>query len=255
LSERVYWDDEEKRKLIESVFVMRQNDPDSSLISIINRAQAQFPPDRQRNIPSVKVIPWLSDGLKERFRDMREKARALDSAKTEANAAKQNQTELRQQLNGLVEKARKDALKRLDTEDLVIEIMARMDASNNALLARVEALERKVGNGAPKPALASKPIAKKKPTILVVGMLPDQANNLQRRFQARADLRFLAGDAAGRSTPHAQAVVINGKFVAHKTQDLVRSAYSQLKHIHIVHGGQSIVASKIEEVLNLITDE
>lgn len=258
---RVYWSEDEKRKLIDTVFVMRQTDPDSSLISIINEAQEQFSPDRQRNIPSVKVIPWLSEQLQARFAEMRGKASALASAKTEVTTARQGQQELKTRLNQLVQKAREEAIGKMSTEDLAIELLSRMDSNQRELLERVNELEREVKRlksapvainqvtgttiRLPDAALLHPPRIR---TILVIGMLSEQEHNLTNKFKDRADLRFMRGDDVRSKLPQVDNVILNGKFTAHKVQERVRSVVGNL--LEFVSGGQSIVAQKIEEIIN-----
>ena len=249
MTDRVYWDDDEKRKLVDAVFVMRQNDPDSSLISIINRAQAQLPKDRQRNIPSVKAIPWISDALKLRFRGLRDKARALDNAKTEATSAKQGQSQLKDRLNELVTKAREEAISKMSIEDLVVELASRMAINQQEVIDRIEALERRAP-APPRVDLSDPSIGPtgSKKTILVVGMLPEQENNLRAKFKGRVDLRFMRGNDVKSTLPYAGHIILNGKFIAHKTQSRVKSLAGGARVI-IVHGGQSAVANKIEEII------
>lgn len=258
---RVYWSDDEKRELIDSVFVMRQTDPDSSLIAIINRVQEQFPPDRQRNIPSVKVIPWLSEQLRERFAEMRRKASALANAKTEVTTVKQGQQALKERLNELVKKAREEAIGKMSTEDLAFELLSRMDANQQELHSRMNELEREVttlksarhmvnqvtGTTIRLPNATMTPAPKPK-TILVIGMLQEQANNLIKKFKGRAGLRFMRGDDVRSTFPQVDHVILNGKFTAHKVQARVKSQIGEL--LEIVSGGQSIVAQKIEEIIN-----
>jgi len=246
--ERIYWNDDEKHKLIDAVFVMRQNDPDSSLISIINRAQAQLPKDRQRTIPSVKVIPWLSEALKTKFRDMREKARALESAKTEATTAKKTQSDLKQRLTDMVSDARRDAIKKTSTEDLLIEIMARVETQHQEILQRLARLE---GRAVPVKVEIPKPKPEKKlPRVLVVGMLASQSHEISARFKGRAELLFLPSDGHERGIPQADVAIINSRFTPHDTQNKVLDAFNNRGAAgHTVHGGVSAVITKIGEIL------
>jgi hypothetical protein len=245
MAERVYWNDEEKRKLVDAVFVMRQNDPDSSLISIINRAQKQFPKDRQRNIPSVKVIPWLSDEVKARFKEQREKVRALDNAKTEASTAKQNQTDLKAKLNKLVDDARTDAIKKTSTEDLLIEVIARLELNQQEVNKRLAVLERKFDK--PLAPAAPAPEPKKLPSFLVVGLLPQQQGIIAARFRGRAKLQFMDGDDANRKMPQADYAILNSRWVKHKAQERLTSGFRG--SVHLVNGGLGTIGDRIEELL------
>ena len=134
---RIYWDEDEKAHVVEAVFSMRQKDPESSLIAIINRAQQQLPKERRRSIPSVQSVPWVKDAIQNLFAEQREKARVVERTKQSATAAKERQQQLQTQLQELTKKARETALQESSLEDLLIEVIGRITSGQEDLQQRV----------------------------------------------------------------------------------------------------------------------
>lgn len=248
---RIYWDEAEKTRVVEAVFAMRQNDPESSLIAIINRAQKQLPKDRRRSIPSVKAIPWIRIELQKMFDEQRKKARSAESADQAAESAKERQARLQEQLQGMVKKARESALQEAEIEELVGEVLGRFIKDHEDLRRRVNLLEAKVENSfraAPAPAPVTQPA--KLPTVLVVGLLPDQQNKVRAHFRNAADMRFLGSNERSKGVPQADAAVINTKFIPHNLQSLVqRKLAATGGKVYLVSGGLSSVIERVEQLL------
>ena len=168
---RIFWTDEEKNRIVERVFSMRQNDPESSLTAIVNRAMSQLPEDRRRQVPSVKVIPWLPEAIKTRFAAQRELVRDHKHAKSVAEVAEQRHTSMRDQLREALDTARREALSKSTLVDLFTAIVEKVKAGDSdevrRLKERVERLERGVSQSSASPASA--PVAKL-PSVLIVGL-------------------------------------------------------------------------------------
>jgi hypothetical protein len=245
---RIRWSEEEKAKIVDRVFSMRQNDPESSLTSIIQRAQQQLPEERRRNIPSVKSIPWLAEAIKRRFAELRKAEQEIKSLKMAATTAQNNSEMLKARLNAMLEEAKSSALEEADVETLLVVLIEKLTAPNEALhglIRRIEALEQKVNRKPLPPSKIAAP-AKKLPTILVVGMLGQQASRLRAQFQNAANLLFFAAGTT-QSVPKADAAVINAKFIPHKTQEFIQSQFKG--KVYLTSGGISSVVDTIEKIL------
>jgi len=60
----ILWNDEEKDQLIEFTYRMRLNDPESTLLALLHKAQKQIlPHHRHRTIQSLVSVPWLNQGI------------------------------------------------------------------------------------------------------------------------------------------------------------------------------------------------
>ena len=253
---RIFWNDEEKAQIIERVFSMRQNDPESSLTAIVNRAVAQLPQDRQRQIPSVKSIPWLPEAIKARFAQQRKLVRDNEQAKTTAATAEQQRKDLKSQLTAMVDKARRDALAEADLPTLLIAVADQLLPDDGSELVeikkRVERLELALSERAavlapePEPAPAPEP---KKPSILVVGMLANQNRELMTHFGKDVSLLFMDRDDEKGRVPLASAVVVNAKFIRHALQSRIQSEMHGRAKVYLVKGGLTTVKEKIEIVL------
>jgi len=238
---KIYWDEEERDRIVQLVFSMRQNDPESSLVAIVNRAMSQLSPDRQRVIPSIKSIPWLADAIKDRFTAQRQTLAKTKDAMSSAAASKGTEVALRDKLKTMVDQARARALDEASFDDLVLALAARVGHRFEMLEGRVSKLE-----GAPQVQEVKAPQQPKK-TVLVVGLLSSQANNVRSHFRtAPLALRFLSSDELTKGVPQADCAVVNTKFVSHKMQSFVQS---KLKTVYLIHGGVTTVIDRIEQVL------
>lgn len=239
---KIYWDEDERNRIIQLVFSMRQNDPESSLVAIVNRAMSQLPKDRQRTIPSIKSIPWLAEAIKSRFAEQRQQLSTAESTTQSAEQVKEQHASLRDKLKTMVEQARARALDEASLDDLVLALAARIGARLDGLEQRVHSLESRPRTQAPPPVAQP---AKK--TVLVVGLLPDQMNHVRAHFRtAPLDLRRLSTDDLSKGVPQADYAVLNTKFLSHKMQSLVQSRVGKT---YLVHGGLSTVIERIEQLL------
>jgi hypothetical protein len=66
-SPRVFWTAEEQNKIFEIVLASRCREPETPLVKLIEKAQAQLPEDRRRFINTIAAVPWLVERLKERL--------------------------------------------------------------------------------------------------------------------------------------------------------------------------------------------
>lgn len=253
MANRIFWSDEEKARIVERVFSMRQNDPESSLTAIVNRAVSQLPEERQRQIPSVKAIPWLPEAIKAKFAEQRELVRDHEKATTTAESAEQRHGALKDQLQRMVDNARNEALAEADLGTLLMAVVERLQQSDDAemklLKARVEQLERALSARASSPATPAPAPEKRKPSILVVGMLPNQNRELVTHFGKDVNLIFMDRDDEKGKVPGAAAAVVNAKFIKHTLQARIQSELHGRAKVYLLKGGLSAVKERVEEVL------
>lgn len=236
---------------------MRQKDPESSLIAIINRAQNQLPKDRRRSIPSVQSVPWVKVEIQKMFETQREQARAAEIAGNAAKSAKDRQVTLQGQLQEMVRNAKESALHEAEIEDLVGEVLGRFIKEQDELRRRVVMLEGRVGSYVNRtPAKEVEPAPTKRlPPILVAGLLPDQQNKVRAHFRNAADMRFLGSSDQSKGVPQAVAAVINTKFIPHNFQSLIqREIAIGGGKTYLVSGGISSVVERIEKLLPELTN-
>lgn len=249
---RIFWTEEEKDRIIERVFSMRQNDPESSLTAIVNRAMSQLPEDRRRQVPSVKVIPWLPEAIKQRFAEQRKLVRTHEQVRNEAAVAEQKHSDLRNQLREALDKARREALSKAPLADLLTALVEKLKERDtgelNRLKERVERLERGAAKSPTAPAPEPTPEAKL-PSVLIVGMLPNQNRELLTHFGKGVKLVFLDKDNESAAIPNADAAVVNAKFISHTLQARVQREYHGRGKVFLVKGGLSSVKERVETAL------
>ena len=244
---RVFWTEEEKQKLVELVFTMRQNDLESSLLAIVNRAQEQLPAERRRTIPSIKAIDWLPIELKKRMDAVKNRAAMSERAAQSARDSKSHQIELQEKLQNLVEVTKNKTLETTPVENLALELLARMLGPMEEIRRQLSGFERRIARleEQPEPVAAEKRILR----ILLVGLLPDQVNNVRARFREAVDVRALDKDDPCRGIPVVDAAVLNTKFISHSMQQDIQRAYNGHGKVFFVNGGLSAVIERIEKLL------
>lgn len=253
---RIFWNDVERAKIIEQVFSMRQNDPESSLTAIVNRAVAQLPKERQRQIPSVKSIPWLPEAIKNKFAEQRKIVRSNEQAQSTVAAATKQHIELQATLTAMVDNARQEALVEADLVTLLVAVADKLQPDDNidlkAIKTRVARLELILSDAGEleQPEAPAPAPTKKKPTILIVGMLPNQNRELLTHFGKNVSLIFMDRDDEKGKVPLASAAVINAKFIKHALQSRIQSEMHGRAKVYLVKGGLTSVKERIETVLS-----
>jgi hypothetical protein len=175
MSERIYWNDVEKDKLCETTFGIFTNNPDGSLIQAINKAMEMMPPYRRRKIVTLGSIPWLLDYVKLKMQELKNYRKKVIAAEPPSPPTTE------------------ELLKKATTQQLMVTIIERLLSTQEKTLATLEELRRDIQSGnrvvAQVAQVAPRPVKKK---FVVVGLKPNQANEVRNRFvNQNVDIEFV----------------------------------------------------------------
>lgn len=228
MAKRVRWTEEEKHKIIDAVFSMRQNDPESPIHHLINKVQSQLPADRRRKIMTSSTVPWLADEIRVKFRDQRRNLQRLETMKERMKnvdkeiekATEQSEQQIdhrKKELDKLyedkkkrleemevelpnVDDIRREAIDNMNKMDLLIEFIRRWDMDSSTIhnrLGHIEEFIYKLGKIEPEqqeriaPAPTKKKPVKRPKKILVIGLLPGQEREIYEEFKTRLKIVFM----------------------------------------------------------------
>lgn len=94
--------------------------------------------------------------------------------------------------------------------------------------------------------ITPEPVREIKPKVLIVGLLPQQAQEIQQLYGKRYDLRIfdsnVTSDKIRSLMPHCERAIVMTKFISHRVQDVLRG------HAGFTHCNGSVTALK--ELLN-----
>ncbi len=289
MRENIRWDESEWQRLAELCLALRVNDPASSLLQLAQRAVAQFPKDRQRELianksvePLVPYIRRLSavvnsqiTGEKPRpeiIKPTYEEVQAEHGARILAEAPIEQIYELRGgeltkslSLQEVIEEHGVEAiLEEVDTPALIGIAVERVCRSIGSLgagsfggLELVRSLLQKPVNGvvphAPlvhKPT-QPKPMEPKKSSVLIVGALPQQKQEIAKsRLSGRCRFRFVESDRGKHIEVGSPEVVVAWtSFLDHSTTERIKSQCGDIPLIEY-NGGVGKLIDTVERKLN-----
>lgn len=242
----IRWDDQEWDRLAELVYSMRRNTPEDSIASMANRAQRQFPKDRQRpGILTTAALQPLIERVKQKDRELQLKAEKCDQllarlsffenapATREEFLATLTDEEVRTFLPRLLQMvAPADVVAAFNTEALLGAIET---ADLAAVLARrlVRGFNRPVNVVVQMPdqrlPVAAAPRQRvngnngRRKRIVVVGTKGDQPRHLAERVGTLVELTCIEVDKLHRgSLPrNADHVVVWSKFISHDRRQII----------------------------------
>ena len=254
----IRWDENEWDKLFELVYAMRRNTPEDSISSMANRAQKQFPKDRQRpGILATAALGPLIDRVKKRDRELQvreEKCGELSARLTFFEELPTTREELLRTLND--EEIRAHFLPRLlqmlAPVDVVsgFSIEALLDAIETPDLAAVVAkrfvvdlTKRQVNVTVQMPEQRSPARILHPPKntnghsngrrkkIVIIGTKGDQPRHLSEKVGTLVELTCIGVEKLHReSVPrNADHVILWSKFVSHDHRQMVFSAVEPRK--------------------------
>jgi len=200
---KTHWNDEDKQLFAEVAYQLKICNPGWGWQQILDMANKEMPGHKQRPKmpPSPSQIPWLYpmfDEIAKRPPERFEPEPAPVASPVAVQAAPAPSMDMQAMMMAAFEKIAREQL-----------AMGNVPA---------------VINGAIHPEKTEKPQKKK---VVVVGLLPVQTNDIQKRFGHKFDLKFI-----GSNTPapqirdamkHADIGVLMTRFVSHSTQAAMRS--------------------------------
>lgn len=210
--DRIYWTEEEKRKLVDLVISMRISDPVPSITAIVNHAQEQLPQERRRTIIAASAVGWLVEEAKDRIASLKKLEETVEQLRQQLSAARQEIEVLKQspasvlsprELMGL-------AFDRLENRIVAAEARSRVQAPSPAS-----------SNGTKKKDATTHRI----PKVLVVGLKGQQAQGIKDAL-SEVPVTLLFGDERDQGLgPQADAVVMT-KFCRHAVWDRIREQHT-----------------------------
>lgn len=231
----IIWDEFERAKLIDQVYVMRQNYPNETLMSLCNRALAQWPADRRRLITAAGQIEFVAEALARRYAAERDELAKLRLVKIpEAEKI-------------FVHTPKQEVLDELTLTELAVHFIGRLseaiDAASATAKLNHDLLQKLVSKSFVVPANAMP--KDRKPVFACIGLLPIQQNEVRNRFEEKATLHFREGDELNRGLPVADKYFLLTKFISHGWQHQIKDR----SKLMLVSGGMTTLLAEIEEVL------
>lgn len=265
----IIWTDEEWNALTTQVWLMRKNNPGDSLVSIINRAQQQFPKERRRFVKTVQTVQKILTLLKAydeklahestEYHKVKHSTRSPLTIEEVAEAATDEEILLhfRKRVVGLL--SLPDLLDIFDTEDLLsIFPLSRIVGYVTAELfeavqsnGRTETVTyvQPPANGPP----VMSPVAVKRQRLqklCIVGLLPNQVNIVKSKVGRLADLYFYStGKAESTDLPYTMDYyILMKKFIQHINQNSVQKI--DKNKLVLIDGGLTKLMERIRVLTN-----
>lgn len=261
----VFWTSDEKRVIaLESKRLLNGFEDMSKLEAIRKAMEYALPVERHRTVEALSVVPWVEDEWKaieevERAtraeRESRERAlelerqaeesrRAIEAARIEAEKAKAIDP-ASMPFETLIEAIGVKVagmLLRSIGEQLQDSIMQRVTEALGHM-AMPAGLPEGIGRLHPAPR-------NRKPRVLIVGLLNQQAQDMERALGELLNLDFVKVEHANTledKARNADLVVLMTKFISHQHQDIVRGVN---EHIVYRNGGVSELKRYLTQWIN-----
>jgi len=269
----IRWTEEEWDKLAELVHAMRRNSPDA-IATLANRAQKQFPKDRQRpGILTTAALQPLVERIQKMDRDLQAKAEKCEeyAAKlTFFDNAPATKDELLTSLSD--EELRRHFMPRLlqmlaPSEAIAaFRIEQLLDAMTTGDLAAIVAkrlvaqLERPINITVQSPEQRESRLPLPRPKtngrpkrVVIVGIKGDEPRHLREKVGCLCDLTFIEVEKLHQaSVPrNADIVIVWSKFVSHKHREIVLSAVGPAR-VQEHFGGMVQLVNRIEHICGAV---
>ena len=224
---RIFWQDQEKAALAQRVAEIMYLNPEFNLKSALNKAQKDvLPADRQRNLESVTKdkLDWLEASVEERIRRLKEEEEAASTQEEEA------------------EEDHKPTLEDASIEELFIALISKIGPVVKSIAKEValEAVAQTRGQPAEVPAKLPRTQRKRAPKVLVIGLLPKQANEIASTFKGVYTMRFLGGNPAAirAAAGGMDLVVAHTDHLSHSAEAAARTVAKQ--YVRVAGGLNSL---------------
>jgi hypothetical protein len=215
---RIWWTDIEKEEITKRAANIIFKNPGTSQLDALRRSQESFlPKERRRVVITISSVPWFPELLNKEM-DALKKALA--------------QPPEREVIEQVIFEPMK--LTEVPTEHLISELIRRiLTAGGSGLVSQVNnTIAQTIHNELPgaisrlreKTNVVSREHLKK---ILVIGLLPEQINEVQKMFDTSFELSFWTdGDSKSlqQKAPHQDKIYIMKRFISHNVYDMLKSA-------------------------------
>jgi len=240
---KIRWTPDEENRVVEAACDILENEPFLPFITLLERAMktALFP-ERVRPIKVIYTVKWF----KPRVQKLLAERQTKKTVKQETTAAKVvfniADVPTEQLLN--------ETLRRLLFTPLREELTRWIDSSR--LITRLSSETVSSLRGVMNTKTAEKPTAENKPRVLIVGLLPEQKNQITKDWDAFFELRFCEGNNPvilndlARSCEHA---VLMSKFCSHVSQTALKNASVTITYCN---GGVTDLSRILESVFDKV---
>lgn len=213
---RVRWSDIEQEELLSRAANIVFKNPTRSALSALDGAQEAFlPPERRRRIGTLNLIPWFRDGLVPAVEKLKEQL------------VQEEQIKLVQEVEVVWQK-----LEEVETDKLLGECFRRfMEAGGHSIVkqlgqAMAECVRAELPRVIAQMRKQTEPEHHPLKRILIVGLLPEQTQVVEKGLRDCFDLRFWKNEnleALRDTARNADKIFIMKRFVSHSYQDLLKS--------------------------------
>lgn len=231
---RVRWTPEEQTDLINRAATLMVDRQAFSLREAFNKAQEPLPVSRQRSIAALTQIPWFTDRVPGRVKEIEhERSGSLEQRIEEAMSKAREEAQ-----NHFQEKAIRKAGEILAEVLLVALEDPRLrfvfsSSSGNLDLSQIKVNKTKLKR------------------VVVAGTLSSQANAIAKEFDNQLDLRFWSKDQSNDTLKamlqHADAAVAMVGFLSHPQDNIIKS--SKVTYIP-VSGGVTQIKMTLQKLLD-----
>jgi len=231
---RIRWSTEEQQLLIAEAAQIIIEKRAFSIREAFSLAQARLPKHRQREIAALSQVPWFTDGVPKRVKE-------LDSVRHKT---------FEEQLASGIEAAR--AQERVRIEDELAQKAGSFFAKVFIYALEDPDLRRKLFVYLPNVHVPPTPHKHKdrKMRVVVAGVLNSQARTLEERFSDQLDLRFWSKDqshdALKQVLAHADVAVGMINFLPHSADGILKT--SKVPY-HPVSGGVTHIKATLEKLV------
>lgn len=223
---KVFWTEEEITTLGSIVHTMRMNQPEPSLVTLINKAQAQLPKDRRRKINSTTQVKPLLEEIEAISANQKSDLLGLQSMQDRLSALEKS----------LEEK------KMPPIEEVVnhfgAERLAQMLPPKDLLYVAIQAMVQPKQPQAAEPGLIDvNKIVPQKPKLkkfVVIGPRANQGRSIKEHVGRKAEVITLERGRA--DIPHGDKYIIWANFVGKPIRDAIAGSVG-VHNIHLHHGG------------------
>jgi hypothetical protein len=233
---RIRWTEEERNALINhAATAMMAKQVFSTREALINAQQA-IPKDRRRTIAALSQVPWFTDGVPARIREMEHQQK--DSCEEKLQQAVQHteqkaRDDLEDVIAAFVGKILAKAIRSAMREPELVSLF------NDSPISSLPAIRR-----------MAHPSRVKLPRVIVAGTLNSQAKTIEAAFEDKLDIRFWSKDQSNDTLKsmlaHADAAIGMVGFLSH-AHDAVLKA-SKVPYTP-VSGGVTQVKQALERLL------
>lgn len=231
--QRIVWTDQEKDKIVTRAAELRFLNPSLSDVDALRSAQKELlHASRQRNLtpcPSL-VAKWARTAIGQKLLHLNLEAKETENAKSEppeVPVTDVSQVSTEDLLMALAERIAQHLNIRAIVKGAVADVIAEM-------LPKADVLQQK-----PKKAV-------KEHTVLILGLLPSQFNELKEEFKGMLELRMGSASvvANAKAARYMDAVMAHTKHLGH---DMERSIQPLAKEYIRVSGGVTSMKSALED--------